>query len=151
MTTSTPPQLGRTTALQAGHRELGGRASHDHSPARRVQTTRSAGSPADFAGLDLRFVAFDVLAVSGDDLHEREGHTHLWEAPPGGTHRPVDPGVRGPELTTERAHPGPADAGLVFACTAPVDYTQGFTGQPPIKAALGPVVLSARVAGALPG
>ncbi len=59
-----------------------------------------------------------------DCCHEREGQTHPWEAPPGGTHRPVDPGVRGPALTTERAHPSPADAGLVFAPTVPVDYTR---------------------------
>ena len=73
-----------------------------------------------------------------DCCHERESQTHLWEAPPGGTHRPFDPGVRGPELTTEHAHPSPADAGLVFARTVSVDYTRGFTGQPRPKRAARP-------------
>lgn len=88
-------QLGRTTALQAGHRELGGRVSHDHSPARRVQTTRSDGSPADAAAAeDLRFVAFDVLALSGDDLRGRpwtERNLRLTNALPiSGPVRPVE-------------------------------------------------------------
>jgi hypothetical protein len=64
-----------------------------------------------------------------DCCHEREGQTHVWEAPPGGTHRPVYQGDRRRQLTTERAPPGPADAGLVFACTVPPGYPRGFTGQ----------------------
>ena len=83
-----------------------------------------------------------------DCCHEREGQTHLWEAPPGGTHHPVDPGVRRPELTTERAHPSPAQARLVFARTVSVDYTRGFTGQPPSQAAAG--LSSSRARAGLP-
>lgn len=43
----------------------------------------------------------------------------------GGRHRPLDQGVRGPELTTERAHPSPVEVGLVVARTVPVDDRRG--------------------------
>ena len=46
-----------------------------------------------------------------DCCHEREGQTHLWEAPPGGPHRPFGQGVRRPQLTTEHAHSGLSPAG----------------------------------------
>jgi len=32
--------------------------------------------------------------------------THMWEAPPGGPHRPFGQGARQPHLTSEHAHPG---------------------------------------------
>jgi hypothetical protein len=41
-----------------------------------------------------------------DCCHERESQTHIWEAPPGGPHRPVGQGARQPHLTIEHAHPG---------------------------------------------
>jgi len=37
------------------------------------------------------------------------------EAPPGGIHRPVNQGVIPPQLTTELAHPDPAN-GQVYVC-----------------------------------
>ena len=71
-----------------------------------------------------------------DCCHERESQTHPWEAPPGGTHRPFDRGARQPQLTTERAQTGPADASPAFACSGLLMTRWGFTSQPPRKAAV---------------
>ena len=43
-----------------------------------------------------------------DCCHERESQTHLWEAPAGGTSRHCHRGATRPQLTIERALPGPA-------------------------------------------
>ena len=41
----------------------------------------------------------------------------MWEAPPGGPHRPVGGGARQPQLTTEHAHRGLPVGRLPFACS----------------------------------
>jgi len=49
-----------------------------------------------------------------DCCHERESQTHIWEAPPGGRHRPFDQGVRRPQLTIEHAPFRPAGRQVRF-------------------------------------
>jgi len=71
-----------------------------------------------------------------DCCHERERQTHNWEAPPGGPHRPFGHGAHPPDLTTERAHPGPLFDRPAFACSARTSGVARFTRQPRLVAAV---------------
>jgi hypothetical protein len=67
---------------------------------------------------------------------ERESQTHPWEAPPGGTHRPVDRGDCRPQLTTERARASRPAGGLSPACSDSLLQARRFTSQPPREGAV---------------
>jgi hypothetical protein len=53
-----------------------------------------------------------------------------WEAPPGGPHRPLGPGARQPQVTTEHAHHRPAGRQACYRMLGSPLARRGFASQP---------------------